>query len=107
MPAASPIWPSVRLRPESGSASLPAMLPTMVTSSPSRIQVMPRATTTSQCHLAHGSRSNLDGIRLSTAPCAAVAPLLTHASPLFDQSQIGPPARAFLDGLPVPHEANI
>ena len=52
------------------------MLPTIVTSSPSRIQVMPRAKTTSQCHLAHGNRSILAGMRLSTA-CVAVPPLLT------------------------------
>jgi hypothetical protein len=51
------------------------MLLTIVTSSPSRIQVIPRARTTSQCHLAHGSLSILDGIRLSTALPAALASL--------------------------------
>src|SRR5215204_2219596 len=84
MPPASPTWASVRFSPESGSTRMPAMLPTMVTSNPSRIQVIPSAAITNQCHLAHGNRSILDGMRLSTAPCAVevAAPLLTHASPL-------------------------
>src|ERR687890_1373468 len=76
MPAASPICPSVRFSPDTGSVSLPAMLPTIVTSSPSRIQVTPRAKTTSQCHRLHGNRSILAGILVSTAWVAA-SPLLT------------------------------
>src|ERR687889_2359397 len=75
MPAAVPIWPSVSFNPDSGDTSTAEMLLTMVTSSPSRIQVIPRARTTSQCHLAHGSLSILDGIRLSTALPAALASL--------------------------------
>src|SRR5918998_4563685 len=76
MPAASPICPSVKFRPDTGSVSLLAMLPTIVTSRPSRIQVIPRAITTSQCHRAHGNRSILAGILVSTAWVAA-SPLLT------------------------------
>src|ERR671914_1917384 len=76
MPAASPLCPSVKFRPDTGSVSLPAMLPTIVTSSPSRIQVTPRAKTTSQCHRLHGNRSSLAGILVSTAWVAA-SPLLT------------------------------
>src|ERR687889_2940924 len=52
------------------------MLPTIVTSSPSRTQVMPKAKTTSQCHRLHGNRSSLAGILVSTAWVAA-SPLLT------------------------------
>src|SRR5712691_7460888 len=39
----------------------------MVTSSPSRIQVMPSAMTTSQCHRLQGRRSILAGIVVLTA----------------------------------------
>src|SRR5215210_4529905 len=67
MPAAVPICPSVSFNPDSGVASTTDMVLTMVTSSPSRIQVTPRAITTSQGHLAHGTLSIRDGIRLSTA----------------------------------------
>src|SRR5215213_11980043 len=52
------------------------MLPTIVTSSPSRTQVTPSAMTTSQCHRLHGNRSILAGILVSTAWVAA-SPLLT------------------------------
>src|SRR5215207_3812655 len=76
MPPASPTWASVRFSPDTGSVSLPAMLPTIVTSSPSRTQVTPRAKTTSQCHRLHGHRSILAGILVSTAWVAAT-PLLT------------------------------
>src|SRR5829696_7423524 len=67
---------------------MPAILPTMVTSSPSRIQVIPSAAITSQCQRAHGRRSILVGMRLSTAPCAAEAPSLTYASPSLDRIRL-------------------
>ena len=52
------------------------MLPTMVTSRPSSIQVIPSAATTSQCQRLNGSRSNLAGIRLSTVFISATFDLL-------------------------------
>ena len=66
MLAAAPAWKSVSPSPDYASVHLLAMLPTTVTSSPSRIQVIPNAMTTSQCHRAHGNRSILAGTRLST-----------------------------------------
>src|SRR5918997_3687328 len=73
MLAAAPAWKSVRPSPDSASVHLLAMLPTTVTSSPSRIQVIPNAMTTNQCHRAHGNRSILAGTRLSTVPLAPPA----------------------------------
>jgi hypothetical protein len=54
------------------------MVPTMVTSSPSRIHTAPRPTTTSQCHRAHGSRSIRAGmfvsiVRSSTGPAISAS----------------------------------
>jgi len=49
-----------------------AIAPTSVTSKPSRIQVIPSPTTTSQCQRLHGSRSSRRGIMVSTA--SPVAP---------------------------------
>src|SRR5215217_4098844 len=80
MPPARPTWASVRFSPESGSTRIPAMLPTIVTSSPSRIQVIPSAAITNQCHRAHGSLSIRDGIRLSTALPTALASLTLCSS---------------------------
>src|SRR5215210_7954721 len=65
----------------------------MVTSRPSRIQVIPSAAITSQCQRAHGSRSILVGMRLSTASCVAEAPLLT-LPPLCPDEEIGSPTLA-------------
>src|SRR5829696_5227335 len=96
MPPASPTWASVRFSPESGSTRMPAMLPTMVTSSPSRIQVIPNAAITSQCHLAHGNLSIRDGMRLSTAPCAVEAPLPTYGALSLDRIRLL--AHLFHDG---------
>src|SRR5947199_2153010 len=62
----------------------------MVTSSPSRIQVMPREMTTSQCHLLQGRRSSLAGMLVLTAftpdpttllLIAFIAPRLLCSSP--------------------------
>src|SRR4051794_1024292 len=47
------------------SVSRPAIDPTIVTSSPSRIQTVPRPMTTSQCQRAHGRRSMRAGIFVS------------------------------------------
>src|SRR5215210_3470423 len=80
MPPARPTCASVRFSPESGSTRIPAMLPTMVTSSPSRIQVIPNAAITNQCHRAHGNLSIRDGMRLSTALPTALASLTPYSS---------------------------
>src|SRR5437763_13873698 len=50
-----------------GSLSTPPIAPTIVTSSPSRIQVMPSEMITTQCHLLQGRRSILLGMLLLTA----------------------------------------
>jgi hypothetical protein len=42
--------------------------PTMVTSSPSRIQTVPRPTSTIQCQRAHGRRSSRDGTSVRIVP---------------------------------------
>ena len=59
-----------RLRRRSPSVSFdvsaPAIEPTSVTSSPSRIQVIPSATITIQCHRLHGSRSSRAGMSVLT-----------------------------------------
>jgi hypothetical protein len=53
-----------------------AIAPTIVTSKPSRIQVMPSPVTTSQCQRLHGSRSSRRGIIVSTmSPVARISPL--------------------------------
>src|SRR5436305_7926717 len=50
-----------------GSLSTPPIAPTIVTSSPSRIQVMPSEMITTQCHLLQGRRSILLGMLVLTA----------------------------------------
>ncbi len=63
-----PIWLSVMARPLPFSVSRPAIEPTMVTSSPSRIHTVPRPMTTSQCHLAQGNRSIRAGMFVLMLP---------------------------------------
>src|ERR687894_375209 len=102
MLAAAPAWKSVRPSPDSASVHLLAMLPTTVTSSPSRIQVIPNAMTTSQCHRAHGNRSILAGTRLSTVPLAPPAdPTLTYC--LLSVRPAQPPDRHTRSPTEVPH----
>jgi hypothetical protein len=48
------------------------MAPTMVTSSPSRIQTVPRPITTIQCQRDQGSRSSRPGILVSMVPACAL-----------------------------------
>src|SRR5829696_5517751 len=52
MAAARPTWLSVRPRPLSGLVGREAIVPTMVTSSPSRTQTVPSPMTISQCQRA-------------------------------------------------------
>src|ERR1043166_693115 len=54
--------------PLPGWESWPDMFPTIVTSSPSRIQTVPRPMMIIQCHRDHGSRSNRAGILVVTVP---------------------------------------
>ena len=90
MEAARPTWLSLRPRPLSGSVRRVAMAPTMVTSSPSRIQTVPRPITTSQCHRAHGSRSSRPGIRVSMVPvCTSPTVHLPAAAPACSYCQAG------------------
>src|SRR3981189_3017515 len=56
-----PIWLSDKCSVE-GSVSTVPTEPTRVTSSPSNIQVIPRATTTRTCHLDQGTLSSRPGI---------------------------------------------
>ena len=66
-------------RPVPSGFSAALSEPTMVTSSPSRIQTVPRPMTTSQCHLAQGNRSILAGMSVVMRPVSTVRP--TSASP--------------------------
>ena len=60
-----PICDSVSAIPEPSSVRRLAIVPTIVTSSPSRIHTAPRPMTTSQCQRAHGSRSIRAGMFVS------------------------------------------
>src|SRR3954470_11349422 len=51
------------------------MLPTIVTSSPSRIQTVPSPITTIQWNFDQGRRSRRDGIRVSIVPSSAAESL--------------------------------
>ena len=63
------------------------MAPTMVTSSPSRIQTVPSPITTSQCQRDQGSRSSRPGIRVSMVPvCASLTLHLPAAVPAQQRS---------------------
>jgi len=56
--------------------------------SPSRIQVIPNATITSQCHRANGSRSILAGTLLSTVrACSTIA---SYIAPVPQTLPMGP-----------------
>ena len=63
--AATPICPAVSSIPLPFSVIRDATEPTIVTSSPSRIQTVPRPMTTSQWNLDQGNRSSRAGIRVS------------------------------------------
>jgi hypothetical protein len=67
MAAAKPdTWAALMWMPLFGSDSLGAILPTIVTSSPSRIHTVPSPMITTQCHLAQGSPSSRAGILVWT-----------------------------------------
>ncbi len=74
--AATPvIWPELIARPLPGSDNLPAMLPTTVTSRPSRIHTVPRPMTIVQCQRDQGRRSSRAGmsvVRVRPVPASAV-----------------------------------
>src|SRR5579884_2668287 len=78
MAAATPIPPAPIEIPLPFSVSREAIEPTIVTSSPSRIQTVPRPMTTSQWKRDHGSRSRRPGMFVSMTPVwtltAAVVP---------------------------------
>ena len=60
--------------PEPFSVSREEIVPTIVTSSPSRIHTVPSPISTIQCQRAHGSRSSRAGIFVSMIrPSAAVS----------------------------------
>src|SRR5437868_12368063 len=62
------------------SVSALAIEPTSVTSKPSRIHVIPRPMTTSQCQRLHGSRSSRFGMFVLTAlPVAPSSPVAVAA----------------------------
>src|ERR1700736_5554751 len=61
---------SVSPRP-SFDVSVGLIVPTIVTSSPSRIHVIPSPMTTIQCHRAHGSRSSRNGMSVVTCEVEA------------------------------------
>src|SRR5262249_35413215 len=58
----APTWPAEKCS-VSASVSRDPIVPTIVTSSPSRTQVMPSANTIVQCHLDHGNRSSRAGMK--------------------------------------------
>jgi hypothetical protein len=63
-----PIWLGSRVMPLPFSVSRSAMLPTIVTSSPSRIQTVPRPITIIQWNRDHGNLSRRDGTLVSIVP---------------------------------------
>ncbi len=84
MPVTSP---EVMGRPLPGSDRRLAMLPTTVTSRPSRIHTVPRPMTMVQCQRDHGRRSSLAGMLVVTvrpvSACAVVmGSLLVEKNPL-------------------------
>src|SRR3954469_1370547 len=86
-------------RPVVGSFSASDIDPTIVTSSPSRIQTVPSPRRTSQCHLAHGSRYSRAGtlvliVSLFPLVLAVAAPsAMARLSPRGRLSQT--PSRSF------------
>ena len=62
------IWDWVMSIPLPGLLICPEMLPTMVTSRPSRIHTVPRPITIIQCHRDQGRRSRRAGTLVVTVP---------------------------------------
>ena len=87
--AAWPIWPSVILIPEPSSVRREEIVPTIVTSRPSRIQTVPSPTSTIQCQRAHGNRSSRAGILVSMIRPSA-GRLCSHRPPPGSRSGISP-----------------
>ena len=77
-----PTWPVERPSPASFSVRREAIEPTIVTSSPSRIQTVPRPIITIQWKRDHGSRSSRAGTWVSTVPNCASA-LIWRALPVL------------------------
>ena len=68
--------------PEPFSVSREEIVPTIVTSSPSRIHTVPRPISTIQCQRAHGSRSSRAGIFVSMIrPSAAMSVAMGRGVP--------------------------
>src|SRR6185312_12161693 len=98
--------------PEPLADIAPAIEPTIVTSSPSRIHTVPRPMRIFQCHLDHGKRSNRAGMLVSivrssravvtvaamVSSCISV-PGLVHAYPRHsDEKRDRAPATPLLGG---------
>ena len=88
-----PIWLASRTRPLPFSVSRSPMLPTIVTSSPSRIQTVPRPITTIQWKRDQGSRSRRAGMRVSILPSCCCSPSTILEIPGASERQTGPRAR--------------
>ena len=71
-----PICAVLMLIPLPASVIRELTVPTMVTSRPSRIQAVPRPTTTIQWNLVHGSRSRRDGILVRIVPVSTAVSLI-------------------------------
>src|SRR5579871_4290547 len=76
--------PAVSEMPLPFSVSLEAIEPTIVTSSPSRIQTVPRPPRTSQWKRAQGRRSSRAGIAVSmVSSCATIRPLVPGGGDVY------------------------
>src|SRR6266850_457369 len=84
-----PIWLSDRCSVEDSVSTVPTE-PTRVTSSPSNIQVIPRATTTRTCHLDQGSLSSRPGILVTIQlPCARGVSSTVSPHPFWPSTRRG------------------
>src|SRR5690242_17902224 len=88
-------WPEEIGRPLPDSDSRLAMLPTTVTSRPSRIQTVPRPMTIVQCQRDHGRRSRRAGMLVVTV-WPVVASAVVMGSLLIERTGGGYPGPAAL-----------
>src|SRR3954471_6553263 len=80
MAAARPTWLSEISSPDPFSVRREEIVPTIVTSRPSRIHTVPSPTSTIQCQRDPGSRSSRAGIRVSTILPVAIESVAISAS---------------------------
>src|SRR3954451_8829965 len=92
MAAARATWLSGVSRPDPFSGRREEIVPTIVTSRPSRIHTVPSPTSTIQCQRDQGSRSSRAGIRVSTILPVAIESVAISASAVGDEREDPPRA---------------